>query len=710
MSWEVWGMISNKSFFNGAIFKNNLKRFKWGSILYGIALFFAVPFMLFITNYEMLLRRYPIDGSGAPILFSDYIIIPALLAIAIPTVAAVLIFNNVHSIRQSIFVHSLPPTRRENYVSDVLSGLVMMALPVIANGIILLIMSFSKYGELMTISSVIYWIFLNLSIIFVMFSVSTATAFLTGNAAVHIGLNAFVHVLPLLVALLVAVISEKFLYGFMVSDNFVANKIMENTPLVWLFAKAINYRAEALMFKSIMFWVFIVMSTGIYLAGYALYRVRKMELAGDVCAFEVFKPIFKYTITAAVSIIVFSILVETGIADGFAYFETAVAAAIAYFICEMLINKSFRVFHKYKGLLVFFAVAAAILLFVANTSVFGFETRVPEFSEVESAAVHESYRYDNILVSDDKLISDVIEIHGKVTENIPRKVERVYEDGRSFYVTYKLKNGKILRRNYIVDADTYYGALSKMYENTEYKMKITCFDELNTENVKRVELRLDSASTIYNAICEGDEARELIAALEKDIKALSYTEMSRGDSLLSLRVEVNCTYEENARLHIFKQSEDEKELMQMMPEDYKYMMRTFGITINKNFKNTFEVLKRTGHYDELLTQASKAVWICKTPVMCIDGVYTFNGETKNEDDFIISGEDCVQLYSVDGRQVVEDMVYKNRSKAQNGNNYFVFLYSGAPFKEKMRPYDSLVINEKDIPEYLKKYLNSDINL
>lgn len=704
-------MISNKLFFNSAIFKNNLKRFKWGSILYGIALFFAVPFMFLITNFEALERRYLPDTARVPMLLSDsYIIIPTLLAIAIPTVAAVLIFNNVHSIRQSIFAHSLPPTRRENYVTDVLSGIVLMVLPVIANGLILLIMSFTKYGELMTGTSVMYWTLLNLSVLFVMFSISTATAFLTGNAAVHIGLNAFVHVLPMLVALLVSVVSEKFLYGFMVSDNFVANRIIENTPLVWFFGKAINYRAEALMFKDGIFWMFIVLSIAFYVAGYVLYRARKMELAGDVCAFEIFKPIFKYTATAAVSIIVFTILVETGIANVFAYFETAVAAAIAYFACEMLIQKSFRVFGKYKGLLVFFAAGACLLLFVANTSVFGFETRIPKASEVESASVHEAYRYEGILVSDEKLIADVIEIHGKVIEDIPREIDRVLLDGRSFYVTYKLKNGKMLRRQYTVDADTCFDAISKMYENKEYKIKVTDFDELNVENVNKVEIRLDSASTVYSTVLEDAAARELIAAIEKDIEALSYREMSRGESLLNPRIEVNCTYEENAKLHIFKTDEEEAELMGMMPEDYKYMTRAFGITVNANFKNTFEMLRKNGCYDELLTQASNAVWLCKKPVIYIDGMYTYDGEIRDEDNFNLLGEDCVKLYSADGKKVAEEMTNTSRGDMKNGNNYYVFLYSGAPFKERHRPYDALVINEKDLPDYLEKYLNVNLNL
>ncbi len=697
-------MISKKSFFSRAIFLNNLKRFKWGSFLYGIFLFFTVPFVLLMQDMEYLTNRFLPETQKVPVILSDsYIIFPMLFAIAVPTVAAVLIFNNVHSARQSVFVHSLPVSRCENYASDIVSGFVLMAIPVVVNALVLLIMSFTDYRAVMPPSSVIYWMFLNLSVIFIMFSVATATAFLTGNAAVHIGLNAFAHILPMIVALFIAVMSEEFLYGFMTDTNFISNKIMTNTPIVWLFASAVNYRAFLTnMFAQGMFWVYIAVSLALYLVGYLLYRVRKIELSGDVCAFSIFRPIFKYMTTAAISIFVFAILSESNISPAFVYIEVAVAAAIVYFACEMLINKSFRVFKSYKGLLVFFAASAAVLLFVANTSVFGYETRIPESQEIESAAVHENYRFDNVLVSDAKLIENVRQTHMKITENIPRRTDRIFEAGRIFYVTYKLKSGKTLRRQYIAEKEIFDEAMSKMFENGEYKQKVTGLHWLNLENVNEANVYFDSSGMSWREVIRDEDAVALMRAVEKDISELSYKELAYENSLLHLRIDISVTAKENRELKIFKETEAEEILNRNYPDDN--ILKTFDLAINKNFKNTFAFLVEKGYYEELVLRTSNAVWLCKNPIEFDGEFYHYEGETLPRKEFRIPGDDCVHIYSKDGREAVETMFESSRGEEKKGKNYYVFIYSGANFKDMWIPGDSLIINEAFLPDYLKKYI------
>ncbi len=709
MSWEVWVMTSSRSFFSSAIFLNNLKRFKWGSLLYAIALFFAVPFVLLMEDVEYLTNRFlPETRNAVPALLSDsYIIIPMLLAIAVPTVAAVLIFNNVHSVKQSVFVHSLPVTRRENYISDVASGLFLMAIPVVVNALVLLIMSFTEYRVVMPPSSVIYWMFLNLSVLFIMFSVASATAFLTGNAAVHIGLNAFAHILPIIVALFIAVMSEEFLFGFMADTNFVANRIMTNTPIVWLFAGAINYRAfQTSVFTQLMFWVYIAVSLALYAVGYILYRARKIELSGDVCAFSLFRPIFKYMATAAVSIFAFAILCETNISPYFAYVEIAVAAAIVYFACEMLINKSFKVFGSYKGLLVFFGVSAVVLLFTANTSVFGYETRIPEPQEIESAAVHESYRYDNIVVSDAELIENVRETHKEIIDT--RLRHRDDYEGRVFYITYKLRNGKVLRRQYYEEQELFAETMSKMFENKEYKQKVTGLYALNIENIDEANVYFDSSGLSYRETMRDEDAVALMRALEKDVSELSYKEFAYESSILHIRIDISLTAKENRERKVFKETEEEEILNRNYPDDN--IVKSFDIAINKNFKNTFAFLVEKGYYNELVLRASNAVWLCKKPIEFDGEFYHYDGETLPRKDFRIPGSDCVHIYSADGREAVEAMFESSRGEEEKGKNYYVFIYSDANFKDIWIPSDSLVINEKDLPDYVKKYLQTNENL
>ena len=707
MSWEGWVMTSKKSFFSLAIYLNNLKRFKWGSILYAIILFFSVPFVFLVENLDRLTMRFlPTAMTYPPLLRDSYIIIPVLLALAVPTIAAVLIFNNVHSPRQSVFVHALPIKRKENYVSDVLSGLTLMAVPVLLNGVILLVMSFSAYGEIISSTSVIYWTLLNLAIIFIMFSAASATAFLTGNTATHIGINIFVNIFPLLVALTIAVLSEEFLFGFTSSENFIANQMLEKTPLVWLFTNAINYYPKTVnIFARPEMWICLAGAVAVYFCGYLLYRKRKIELSGDVAAFRVFRPIFKYLTTTSAAAMLFAILVQTNIHPAFMYVEIVVGSAIIYFACEMLMNKSFRVFGYYKGFLIFLICGALFLSFFAYTSVFGYETRVPKSSEIESAAVHSGrYFVDTPLIADEDIIELTRGVHSEILKEIPTRGPEYFEDAASLYVSYKLKNGKEIRRAYLVPAETFKDGLSRMYTNSEYKLKIKGLDKINIENVERLDLSMDTSRFGYNiAVVEG--ASEIMRAIEKDVSALSYDELESERNLF-FTVRFDMSNEENEKANVFKTDGN------MQGVDELRIVRSFDIPVKSSFKNTLEVLKKYGYYDEIVTAASNVVWIYKKPV-----TVTENGVDQQVLD-AASGEiratvvekenykqsDCAKLYSVDGRRVVEEMLKTEVKTLAPGEYYYIFLCSSDNFGETYMPHNKLAIPEKELPDYLLAYV------
>lgn len=700
-------MTSKKSFFSLAIYLNNLKRFKWGSILYALVLFFSVPFVLLVENIERLTMQYlPTAWRYPPLLRDSYIIIPVLLAMLVPTIAAVLIFNNVHSPRQSVFVHALPTKRRENYVSDVLSGLTLMAVPVLLNGAILLVMSFSAYGEIISSMSVVYWTLLSLAIIFIMFSVSAATAFLTGNAATHIGINVFVHIFPLLVALTIAVLSEEFLFGFTSSENFIANQIIEKTPLVWLFTNAINYYPkQASIFAHSEMWICLIGAVVVYFLGYLLYRKRKIELSGDVAAFSAFRPIFKYLATTSAAAMLFAILTQTDIRPAFMYVEIIVGSAIIYFACEMLMNKSFRVFGYYKGFLAFLACGALFLSFFAYTSVFGYETRVPESSEIESAAVHSGrYFADTPLIADEQIIELTRGVHSEILKEIPTREPEYFEGAASLYISYKLKNGKEIRRAYLVPAESFKDGLSKMYTNSEYKLKIKGLANINIENVERLDLSVDTSRFGYGIqVKEG--ASEIMRAIEKDVSVLSYDEIESERNLF-FTVRFDMSNEENLKANVFRMDGD------MQGVDELRIVRSFDIPVKSTFKNTLEVLKKYGYYDEIVTAASNVVWIYKKPV-----TVTENGVDQQILD-AASGEiratvvekenykqsDCAKLYSVDGRRAVEEMLATEAGTLEKGKYYYIFLCSSDNFGETYMPHNKLAVPENELPDYLLRYV------
>lgn len=666
MSWEVWDMTSNTLWFNHGIFKNSIRRFKWGSVLYFLLLFFSVPFGILVGNLDTLVRRW-LDGYySVPVLFSsDYMLFPILLAMAVPTVVAALIFNSVHSTKQSIFEHGLPVTREEIYIANLASGLVLMLLPIIANAVILAIMSLTVYGQLITMSNVIYWLALNASIVFIMYSVAAATSFLTGNTAAHIGINIFVHIIPLVIALAIALISDLFLYGFFQSEEFIANKILTNTPIVWLFAKTNNFSEFTNIFDFPQMWVFLGGAILIYGLGYVLYSKRKIELSGDVAAFEVFKPILKYTATVAAEICLFGIMNNLDMALVYKFIVVAVGSAVVYFACEMLLCKSLKVFGKIKGFLVCVLFSVLFILFFAYTSVFGYETRVPDTDNIESACICESFynEYEAPLMTNEYIIEKTREAHKSFLEDIKVVETAGYN---TLCVKYRLKNGKMLERGYWVSKETYDEVMATMYENLEYKMKDMGIDNINTENVRWLDL-------YYNLSCYtedrtiSDDAPRIMEAVKKDLESLSY-EQIYGYNWGNIGISLNCTYAENEKYNIFKE----------LPKTdlrREYAMKSFSVEINSNYVNTYQVLKEMGIYDEMFNTIADNCYLLKKPILMNDGLVSYKEDTGEAFRFAISTQDCVKL----SREIGEAMAYealtgKAKDGEEDGKYYYLYVF------------------------------------
>jgi len=83
------------SLFNKGIYKSQLSRFKWGSLLYFVLLFFTTSFILLIDDFSYIsdysFERY--IKAGGLILDENYLIFPILFATAIPTVVSFLSFD-----------------------------------------------------------------------------------------------------------------------------------------------------------------------------------------------------------------------------------------------------------------------------------------------------------------------------------------------------------------------------------------------------------------------------------------------------------------------------------------------------------------------------------------------------------------------------------------------------------------------------------------
>lgn len=512
--------MTARAFFDKGIYKSTLKRFALGSVLYFI--------MLFLCTGMMVLMAYePWEGLDVHRYYymMEELIYPSMaIALVVPTVVALLCYRFVHSKKTSIFVHSLPVTKTANYISTLAGAFTLMAFPVILNGVILsCLSSFGGYAYLFSVQNTLVWTLFNLLTLFIMFSVSTFAAMCTGNSFALVAINAILLFAPLLIASITETILLEFLYGYSYKRNLL-EFASEINPAVF-----ITELAESIVSDSAVDIVgmicFIVLAVVLYVLAYFVYKHRRIETSEDVAGFKILNPIFKYFVTFVGTISVFALFTMFLPEKTLLFtFIVILASVIFYFGSEMLLKKTVKVWHSYKGYLVFGCVFTAFILFLGLTSVFGYETYVPKFEDVEEAAIYNYYYQDEEPFTDNEALNKyIIEVHRNLvnSENRPILNHDEYHYTR-LHITYKLKSGKIVTRRYgIAHADNS-AIMTEVYKYKAYKEACeTVFDD----NIKEVR-----SITIGKAEVEEkpEVLAELFECIKEDVLNLSYDELRNG--------------------------------------------------------------------------------------------------------------------------------------------------------------------------------------
>jgi len=251
--------------------------------------------------------------------------------------------------------------------------------------------------------------------------------------------------------------------------------------------------------------------------GYLLYRYRRIESAGDIITHKPVRSVFKYLIGLLMGAVLgttLTAIIGTGVdlsVPGILICLTIsviIFGALGCLFTEMLIRKSFRVWKTAKFSMLFFAAGViAIALFIRFDGA-GYERRTPNADDVVAVSFSTTYpRADNILYISDwesdgrylrnspgwslwgryccekcddernrnvwtqeiideikqrtydyyespEAIAAAIELQKAIIDN-KRDLESndVHAFSDKFYLTYVMKNGKIVTREYVIPYD-----------------------------------------------------------------------------------------------------------------------------------------------------------------------------------------------------------------------------------------------------------------
>ncbi len=659
------------------IILNDFRRFWVLSLAEFLVLFLATTSVV-IINYSDLAS---VSNYIQSLMDMSNIFITGLVCI-FAILASAVVFRYMHLVNAVTASHSLPVTRGMLYTGHLVSGYMLAAVPVIVNGIILMIISKPVYydeaqylsiaaeavngRDIFTAKGILITMLLLLLIMLFVYAVSVFAGMLCGTSVMHVigafGLNALV---PALLAF-VCEYAQLFLYGFSTSSSML-HVIKLSSPVLCLPSMRHAHFQESDSISIVPIIIYVLIAAAIMLAGYFLYRKRKLENATEPLVFRVLIPVVCGLITF------FASTVLGMFADESRFFIWFIAGTIVFYILSRMLSlKTTRVFNKntFRALGIY-ALTVAVFIGIFAFDVTGYENRIPAEKDIESVSTdmfvnsgyqltQNHYRSEAVNFTSEENIENIRKLHEEMLALKPSSVisgvlNYTMETSTSS-CSYTLKNGHVVKRSYDVTQDFIKGskALKAIYESAEYKEAFSLyntelFSELDNSSISLVSY---ITTEIYSSDIKASEADGLIAAMEKDFRERTFEEELNVDNAL-------------AAINISSPANDGT---------------STEIPVLRSDTNTIKWLKKHGYYAHI----DPANYIVKTASVFSDSIGDYIDITS-----YLKGrtlEEIIRLYpetSIESDNYYELSLEMNRAGSSK-TYYYTMLFSEESFPADLR--------------------------
>ena len=312
---------------------------------------------------------------------------------------------------------------------------------------------------------------------------AAVTGWLLGLPVIYVGVNFMV----LAYRLLLNVMAGAFYKGFSGMDQDQITKFTYwCTPVVKMVqATDAETTADGYMnFVRVLprsglntVWIYAAAGVALLALAWLLYRLRHSETAGSAIVFPWLRPIVCYVISVAgglaIGMLVFTLITRDGTDRAGLVLWQIVMGAVTYCAVQMLLQKSYKIWHRktWIGL----AILAAILILipaVIRLDPTGYQRRLPEAEDVHDVWISGGI-IDSIYSHDPQTIADTIALHALL-------IDGAYDDDRYdsqgtqyFHVTYTLNSGETFSRSYSYSTEdnALKTALGKLVNNPELRLR-----------------------------------------------------------------------------------------------------------------------------------------------------------------------------------------------------------------------------------------------
>ena len=464
MKWEVRTMRSGTSsfkFFNWTIFKKTVLRYwpVWGT--YSIVWLMSLPLQGLMMLQLDAQNRSSADNFSYIERFAhdvpESVRLSLVLAVVFGVLCAMAVCSHLYNPRSANFFGSLPVRREGMFLTHYLAGLAFLIVPNVI--VFLLTLLVEAIGGAVFLPGLWFWLAATCGECLFFYSMAVFCGMFTGHILALPAFYGIFNVLAYGVYFLVKTMFQRFYYGFTDFGDTLSEIVTWLTPIARLGRSSSVYFWE----KEDGFKVFGLEAVAVYAAAavalaaasFLLYRVRRLESAGDVVSVKCMRPVFQYGVAfcAGLALGIFTTAFLNG-EEPTLMISILVWAVIGCFVARMLLEKSFRVFRYWKGAAI--SAGVFLLLFLAvGFDLTGFETRVPTADQVESVELGGAqlcYLYDGgdrvtTVASSPELVDYAILLHQTAVDQRDERPAGTTAS-TTLRVTYRLKNGGELSRYY----------------------------------------------------------------------------------------------------------------------------------------------------------------------------------------------------------------------------------------------------------------------
>jgi ABC-2 type transport system permease protein len=524
-------MPSKKSFFRSGIIKQDLRQHGWIGIVYFICLLFTIPLEILqlasrnYVNYEDY-QNYMMINPEVQIIF----------LFLIPIAAGLLLFRYLQNEAAVDMIHSLPIRRETLYINHIISGLVLLIIPILLTSCVTFFVtnSIEEFQSILTLSELFSWTGLIILMTCMMFFFTVSVGMMTGMSSAQGILTYIFLFLPIAMVTMVSYNLSFLLFGY--STIFLDSKMEYLSP----FFRFIGTIGQPEPFSTLEVAIYTILTVFFLIIGLVLYKARQLERATDVIAFPFLRPVFKYGVTFCSMIVGGSYFSATGDLNwNWIMFGYVWGAVFGYTVAEMILQKTWRIFQfrVFTGLIIYSAIFIILLVGIKNDFM-NYENKLPRMDQISEVyfgnkySMQELFRNDAEVYSDSKLyIQDVRKLHEYITGQKDFIESQDEEDIHVEYmvISYRLNNGKAITREYRLPLELMKKQLKPIMEAEDYKRTLPQFLQLH-DKAFSINIVANGPMSKNVVITDPFEMEEFSQALKKDFLSQSLEDLLASTS------------------------------------------------------------------------------------------------------------------------------------------------------------------------------------